>query len=71
MSLIKKVFKTECVRCGKDVPRTEVHPVLVDQRPYQLCKECCWDVEMFVHQTPLAYGDYIPLEVAKEDVKET
>ena len=71
MSLIKKICTTKCAKCGGDMKRTEVHTVLVDQRPYQVCKDCAWDVETFLHQTPLAYGDYTPLEVTKEDVTET
>ena len=63
-----KLFTTECTKCNKTIKKSEAQQILVNQRIYQVCKACAWDLECWLHQAPLQFGDYIPFQVkeAKE-----
>lgn len=64
------VFKTECAKCRKQISKLAVQPVTVNNRVYSLCNDCAWDLECWMHQVPLQFGDYMPLEVKDLNVKE-
>ena len=65
-NFIKRVFVTECTKCATEIKRSEAMEVLVNGRSYQVCKQCAWDLENWLHMRPLTFGDYKQIEVKDE-----
>lgn len=63
---MKNILKKECGKCRKQVMKSAIQPVTVNQRVYSLCPECAWDLECWMHQQPLQFGDYVPIEVVNK-----
>ncbi len=71
-NIFNKILNTKCNRCDKEIPKSQVHSVVVDTKQYTLCKECCWDVEVLLHCFPIPkFGDEGDVKVIPSENSKT
>lgn len=62
------LLKKKCDKCGKETKRTELEGVAFVSKNmrYDLCSDCAWDLQVWMHQKPLQFGDESNISVIPE-----
>lgn len=57
--MINKLLKKSCMKCGKETKRSELEKVQFVNKNmvYELCPDCSWDLQVYLHTKPLQFGD--------------
>ena len=57
-NIMDKITKKRCLKCGESYSRLETQKVVINNnKVYEICPKCAWDLEVWFHTTPIQFGD--------------
>lgn len=55
--MLNKIMKKKCLKCGETYSRLETQKVIMNNKVYEICPKCAWDLEVWFHTCPVQFGD--------------
>ena len=56
-NILNKITKKRCLKCGETYDRIKTQKVIMNNRVYEICPKCAWDLEVWFHTQPVQFGD--------------